>query len=144
MVYLRVNVNLCAYLCFRLKGHITFNVTHGRNMFFWLTESQNSPKTDPLILWLNGGPGCSSLGGLLSELGPFYPDTTGTTLKLNEFSWNTIANVIFLESPSGVGFSTSNNPLDYITGDYQTAQDSVDFLLQFIQIFPQYVGRPLW
>ncbi|VDK27408.1 unnamed protein product [Anisakis simplex] len=68
-------------------------------------ESQNDPKNDPLVLWFNGGPGCSSLGGLIEELGPFYPNPDGKTLFENRFSWNKFANVIFLESPRDVGFS---------------------------------------
>ena len=52
-------------------------------------ESARSPENDPLVLWLNGGPGCSSLGGgFLAELGPFYPTPGGEKLIPNKFAWN--------------------------------------------------------
>jgi carboxypeptidase C (cathepsin A) len=81
---------------------ITVNASHGRRLFYWFVESQNDPANDPVILWLNGGPGCSSLAGLFTELGPFYP-VDGETLAQNPYSWNTVANVIFLESPRSDG-----------------------------------------
>ncbi|GIZ02157.1 hypothetical protein CEXT_648661 [Caerostris extrusa] len=67
-------------------------------------ESQRSPSTDHVILWLSGGPGCSSLGALLNELGPFRMSADGKSLHNNSYSWNRVANLLFLEAPAGVGF----------------------------------------
>eukprot|EP01111_Echinosteliopsis_oligospora_P005467 TRINITY_DN1881_c0_g1_i1.p1 TRINITY_DN1881_c0_g1~~TRINITY_DN1881_c0_g1_i1.p1 ORF type:complete len:459 (-),score=135.72 TRINITY_DN1881_c0_g1_i1:75-1451(-) len=125
-------------------GYINVNETTGRNLFYWFTESRNDPATDPVILWLNGGPGCSSLGGLFEELGPFIPNPDGKTLSLNNYSWNMVANVIFLESPSGVGFSYSTNKEDYQVGDVRTANDSYLFLLSFFQQYPQFAKNPFF
>jgi serine carboxypeptidase-like clade 2 len=87
------------------------------------------------------GPGCSSVGGgMLSELGPFYPTPDGAHLKQNPYSWNKFSNLLFLESPSGVGFSYSNTTSDYVTGDKKTAEDSYKFLVQFFQLYPQYAN----
>jgi len=57
---------------------------------FRFVESQSNPVEDPLILWLNGGPGCSSLIGLLTEVGPFLLNPDGETLRTNAYAWNTV------------------------------------------------------
>ncbi len=80
--------------------------------------------------------------GLLGEHGPFFPDGKG--LQANPFAWNKVANVIYLESPSGVGFSYSDTQSDYKTGDFQTANDSLSFLLEFFEQFPSFKTNPLW
>uniref|UniRef100_A0A914Q2S5 Serine carboxypeptidase n=1 Tax=Panagrolaimus davidi TaxID=227884 RepID=A0A914Q2S5_9BILA len=80
----------------------------GNYMHYWMVTSQTSPGSDPLFLWLTGGPGCSGLGALLTELGPFRPNPDNRTLSENVFSWNKFANILFLESPRGVGFSFQN------------------------------------
>ncbi len=54
-------------------------------------ESESNPVSDPIVLWLNGGPGCSSLGGLLSELGPFHIKPDGRTVYLNQYAWNKVS-----------------------------------------------------
>lgn len=118
----------------------------GRYLFYALAESASRrPEKDPLVLWLNGGPGCSSLGGgFLSELGPVYPTPNGHTLIRNHFSWNHVANMLFLESPAFVGWSWSEREGDKRVGDSRTAQDSLKFVLQFLKRFPKYRDRPLW
>jgi len=126
------------------SGYIVVNASHGRNLFYWFVESQNLPDTDPLVLWLNGGPGCSSLNGLLGENGPFIVNTDGKTLRSNPSAWNQIANVLYLESPSGVGFSYSKTTSDYTTGDYQTTADTVIFLQQWLLQYPQYTNNDFW
>lgn len=62
-------------------------------------------------MWLNGGPGCSSLLGATSENGPFYFDVNSTQFVLNNYSWNLKANVLYLESPADVGYSVSDSDI---------------------------------
>ena len=62
----------------------------------------------PLVLWLNGGPGCSSLDGRSNEHGPILLDKNGT-FKLNNYTWIKAANMIYLESLGNVGFSLINS-----------------------------------
>merc|ERR1712241_543099 len=76
------------------------------NYFFWLFESRSKPETDPLVMWLTGGPGCSSQLALLAENGPCSVNKQGTDTIKNPFSWNSKANVMWVDQPAGTGFST--------------------------------------
>ncbi|CAB3399407.1 unnamed protein product [Caenorhabditis bovis] len=113
-------------------------------LHYWLVESQSNPSTDPLILWLNGGPGCSSLGGFLEELGPFHVNADGETLFENQFSWNKVGNVLFLESPRGVGFSYTTDPNLNTYDDNMTTADTILALQSFFDKFPEYKNRPFY
>src|SRR6266487_635522 len=94
------------------------------HLHYWFVESENDPQNDPVVLWMNGGPGCSSLGGFLSEQGPFHVNPNDTkSLDINKYAWNKIANVIFLEAPAGVGYSYKDNG-NYATDDDKTARDN--------------------
>lgn len=78
--------------------------------FYWHSfASRNQPESDPVQLWLNGGPGCSSFTGMLMELGPCAvtraSNDTPVELEYNEYSWSKNATLIFLDQPVGVGYS---------------------------------------
>ncbi|CAL2234227.1 unnamed protein product [Prunus armeniaca] len=124
-------------------GYVTVDPQAGRALFYYFVESPQDSSTKPLLLWLNGGPGCSSFGyGAMEELGPFRVNSDRKTLFRNEYAWNNVANVLFLESPAGVGFSYSNTTSDYENvGDKRTAQDSYKFLINWLERFPQYKTR---
>ncbi|CAN0855238.1 Serine carboxypeptidase-like 26 [Linum grandiflorum] len=97
----------------QFAGYVTTNEEHGRALFYWFFEAETNPSTKPLLLWLNGGPGCSSIGfGAAAELGPLRVGENGDYLYYNKFAWNKEANLLFLESPVGVGFSYTNASSD--------------------------------
>ncbi|BAF10291.1 serine carboxypeptidase 24 isoform X1 [Oryza sativa Japonica Group] len=129
-------------------GYVAVSEASGRALFYWLTEAAAAAAaaTKPLVLWLNGGPGCSSIAyGASEEIGPFRIKTNGTGLYLNKYSWNREANLLFLESPAGVGFSYSNTTSDLKTsGDERTAQDALQFLISWMSRFPQYRHRDFY
>ena len=109
-----------------------------KHFFYWFFESRNDPENDPIILWLNGGPGCSSSTGLLFELGPSFIDSKLKPVY-NPYSWNTNASVIFLDQPVGVGYSYSNG--EQITNTAAAAKDVFVFLELFFQKFPQFLNN---
>ncbi|XP_047051665.1 serine carboxypeptidase 1-like [Lolium rigidum] len=129
------------------SGYVTVSELHFRELFYYFVEAPYEPATKPLILWLNGGPGCSSLGyGAMTELGPFRVNPDGKTLSRNKHAWNNLANVIFLESPAGVGFSYASNDTNNNdnVGDRRTAEDTFVFLLNWLERFPEYKGRDFY
>ncbi|KAL4181915.1 hypothetical protein AMTRI_Chr12g239790 [Amborella trichopoda] len=130
----------------QFSGYVTVNQTHGRALFYWLTEATSNANEKPLVLWLNGGPGCSSIAfGASEEIGPFRVNKTGHSLYLNKFSWNKDANLLFLESPAGVGFSYTNTTSDLKdSGDERTAQDALVFLIKWLARFPEYRYREFY
>lgn len=128
------------------SGYVAVNEDPGRALFYWFFEAAEEPDSKPLVLWLNGGPGCSSIAyGVAEELGPFHVTPDGKDLYLNQYSWNQEANILFLDSPVGVGFSYSNDSKDILSnGDASTAKDSLEFLKKWFEQFPQYKGREFY
>ncbi|XP_051753716.1 lysosomal protective protein isoform X2 [Ctenopharyngodon idella] len=114
-----------------------FSVADNKHLHYWFVESQKDPANSPVVLWLNGGPGCSSLDGLLTEHGPFLIQDDGATLEYNPYSWNKIANVLYLESPAGVGFSYSDDK-KYTTNDTEVAMNNYLALKTFFKLFPEF------
>ncbi|VDM47719.1 unnamed protein product [Toxocara canis] len=114
--------------------------TQGNYLHYWFMESQGNPSSDPVVLWLNGGPGCSSMGGLFNELGPFRPNPDARTLYENVYSWNKAANMLFLETPRGVGFSYQDTDVNKDTtwDDAKTAEESAAALEDFFNVFEQF------
>ncbi|XP_053145457.1 lysosomal protective protein-like isoform X2 [Hemicordylus capensis] len=119
------------------------DVDGDKHLHYWFVEAQNSPADKPLVLWLNGGPGCSSMMGLLMEHGPFTIQPDGTTLKYNNYAWNKLAHILYLDSPIGVGYSTSDSK-DYRTNDTEVARVNYLALKEFLRLFPEYSSRDLY
>ncbi|XGW09538.1 hypothetical protein V3C99_011654 [Haemonchus contortus] len=114
-----------------------FQVSDTHLLHYWFVESQNEPYKDPLIFWFNGGPGCSSLEGLLKDMGPYSMNFDGKSLRENPYSWNKMASVVYIESPAGVGYSYSTDG-NITTNDDQTSLENYEAVKQFFQTFPQF------
>ncbi|KAL2342815.1 hypothetical protein Fmac_004100 [Flemingia macrophylla] len=122
----------------QFSGYVTVDDMNHKALFYYFVESETDPASKPLVLWLNGGPGCSSLGvGAFSENGPFRPN--GEVLIINEYSWNKETNMLYLETPVGVGFSYAKGGSSYKNvNDETTARDNLVFLHRWFIKFPQY------
>jgi len=118
-------------------------------LHYWFIESESRPSVDPIVLWLNGGPGSSSLIGCLTENGQMALNDDSLRNKYqgvprlfyNPYSWNRKASVIFLESPKGVGFSYCNDQSNCRNTDETTAIDAHEFLVNFFKGFPEYANN---
>jgi len=129
----------------QFSGYITIpgNSGDSKHLHYWFVESMNNPSTDPIAFWTNGGPGCSGLLGFLTEQGPFKPNAD-MSLSENEYAWNKISNMVFIEAPAGVGFSYSDDKADYTTGDAQVATDNYNLIQGFLNRFPEYRANDLY
>eukprot|EP00828_Plagiopyla_frontata_P037272 TRINITY_DN48_c0_g1_i4.p1 TRINITY_DN48_c0_g1~~TRINITY_DN48_c0_g1_i4.p1 ORF type:complete len:541 (-),score=55.41 TRINITY_DN48_c0_g1_i4:181-1803(-) len=112
-------------------------VASSRILHYWYAQVRSplQQANVPLIAWFNGGPGCSSLDGAFYENGPFYfqSESFNTTPIYNPYSWNSIANVPYIEMPAGVGFSVKTDQLPQ--DDYTVAQDVMAGIKQFLTAF---------
>jgi len=117
------------------SGYLMAN--ENREIHYWFIESELDPETKPVMIWTNGGPGCSGMDGLLTEHGPWRP-VEGGQIAYNPYSWNTEVNMVYLEQPFGVGFSTVGEGQQIVGGDQNAADDMDAAIRDFITKFPQY------
>lgn len=87
-------------------------VTETKSLHYVFAESMNDPSSDPVVIWFNGGPGCSSMLAFMQENGPLAIDDGEDYIKTNPFPWNTKANMLWIESPAGVGYSLAGTEED--------------------------------
>lgn len=116
------------------SGYVPVDYHNTRYLFFYFVEAESSSASKPVVLWLNG-PGCSSLLQAFKSNGPFTLTKDG--LVKNPHSWNQVANMLYLESPVGVGFTYSLNSSDRLANDERTTRDNLAFLQKWFKMFPR-------
>lgn len=114
-------------------GYFTVNKNLNSNLFLWFFPSVGDPKNDPIILWLQGGPGATSLFGLFGENGPFSVKSKNG-LKLRKYAWTNSHSMIYIDNPVGTGYSFTNN--GYVQNEAQVGADLYNALIQFFTMFP--------
>lgn len=121
------------------SGYLNLEDPLKKYHYFFVEAQYDSPHA-PLVLWLNGGPGCSSMLGLLQEHGPAIFPGTEETMVLNEYAWNKKANIIYLESPGNVGFSYIDSflPTEVSVNDEIVAVENFQALQSFFRKFPSF------
>ncbi|CAN8235090.1 unnamed protein product [Cochlearia groenlandica] len=130
-------------------GYIGVGEQEKLQLFYYFIKSERNPKEDPLILWLSGGPGCSSLFGLIFENGPLtmkldvyngsIPSLVSTT-----YSWSKTSSIIFLDHPVGSGFSYSRTQLLDKSSDSGQPKRIHEFLQNWLGKHQDFASNPFY
>jgi len=129
------------------SGYVSLPNTTNKEIYYLLTESQNDWRSDPLLIWINGGPGCSSLIGWATENGPWIIYEGETTFSENDYAWNKNASVLYFDNPAGVGFSYCDiaaNASECAFDDSNVGTDMIHFLEGWYLKFPEYINHDLY
>ncbi|KAL4569428.1 hypothetical protein LXL04_025064 [Taraxacum kok-saghyz] len=136
------------------SGYLPVNSSSGSAIFYAFYEAQNTSHTPlsetPLVIWLQGGPGCSSMIGNFYELGPWRVAASVNqkvehlTLERNPGSWNRIFGLLFLDNPIGTGFSIASTPEEIPRDQQAIARHLFIAIRKFIALDPSYKSRPIY
>ena len=124
------------------SGYLTVSSTKSLHYLYHTAHQEGEHL--PLLIWFNGGPYCSSLDGWGEENGPCYLE--GEKFVKNPYSWNKLANVLYIESPAGAGFSliNSNVESELSMDDDIAAHDNLIALIDFFNKFPSLRDKDLY
>ncbi|XP_056159497.1 serine carboxypeptidase-like 18 [Syzygium oleosum] len=117
--------------------------------FYYFVQSTGNPGADPLLLYVNGGPGCSGLNGFLFQIGPLkfnITDYTGglPTLIYEPDAWTKTANIIFIDAPVGAGFSYATTASAYVSTDTLNTAQMQTFLRNWLAAHPSFQTNPVF
>ncbi|XP_010556480.1 PREDICTED: serine carboxypeptidase-like 1 [Tarenaya hassleriana] len=130
-------------------GYVGVGESEEVQLFYYFIKSERKPSEDPVLVWLTGGPGCSSFSGLALEIGPLkfelteYNGTTPTLLPTPD-SWTKSASIIFVDQPAGAGFSYSTTPRGYQASDTRSALLVDQFVRKWMLLHPEFISNPLY
>ncbi|XP_063238456.1 venom serine carboxypeptidase-like [Bacillus rossius redtenbacheri] len=119
------------------SGFFTVDKRHGSNLFFWFFPAERDYENAPVLVWLQGGPGASSLYGLFMEVGPFFVSEDGESLIRNPYSWHKNHSIVFIDNPVGTGFSFTKKDAGYVTTQEEVGEQLHSALEQFFVVFPE-------
>ncbi|KAL4712805.1 hypothetical protein ACJJTC_011875 [Scirpophaga incertulas] len=124
------------------SGYFTVNKQYNANLWFWYFPVMDQPVEDtPWLIWLQGGPGSTSLFGLFTEIGPFtFEDNQ---LKEMMYSWGKNHSLLFIDNPVGTGYSFTDDDLGYATNQTTIGENLYEGLQQFLTVFPELRKAPL-
>ncbi|KAL3340474.1 hypothetical protein AABB24_028886, partial [Solanum stoloniferum] len=130
-------------------GYVGIGKDEEVQLFYYFLESESEPTTDPLLVWLSGGPGCSSVIAIVNEIGPirFVEQVYNGSMPsfvLNPHAWTKIANVIFLDQPVSTGFSYAINSAAYKYTDVQACEYVDEFLRKWLSDHPQFISNTFY
>ena len=115
-----------------------------KKIHYLFFEAQNNAADAPVLIWFNGGPGCSSMLGFMQENGPFRIESGAKKFHPSEFSWNRETNLLYIEQPAGVGYSYCEGIADCTFTDHTSGQDNLTVVLEWYDKFPEYKDNDLY
>lgn len=118
------------------SGFFTVDKRYNSNQFFWYFPAMNNNADAPVLVWLQGGPGGSSIFGLMEENGPLTVDDNGKIVR-REHHWAISHHLIYIDNPVGAGFSFTNDSRGYCTDQTQVGEQLYSTMVQFFQLFPE-------
>ncbi|KAK4441208.1 Serine carboxypeptidase-like 49 [Sesamum alatum] len=124
-------------------GYFRLPHTRSARMFYFFFESRNNRSTDPVVVWLTGGPGCSGSVALFYENGPFHL-ADNLSLIWNDFGWDKVSNLIYVDQPIGTGFSYTSYRGDIRKSTEAASVDFYDFLQAFFRRHPRYAKNDFY
>lgn len=119
------------------SGYFDIDASEYKHYFYWAFASRGDPTSDPVVLWMTGGPGCSSELAALGENGPCTVNAGGGGTTSNPNSWNSHANLVYVDQPAGTGFSYSSRD-GYDTNEAEVAHDMVNFIQALLKAHPEW------
>eukprot|EP00347_Sterkiella_histriomuscorum_P004769 403359180 len=125
------------------SGYVPIDNT-SKKIHYMAALSKAGPTNSPIVIWFNGGPGCSSMLGFLQEHGPYALEDGNKKFTPNKYSWNNEANMFYIESPAGVGFSVCGNQQECKWNDENSADDNMVAILNILQKFPEIMYNDLY
>ncbi|XP_020215288.1 serine carboxypeptidase-like [Cajanus cajan] len=123
-------------------GYYSLPHSKAARMFYFFFESRKS-KDDPVVIWLTGGPGCGSELALFYENGPFHI-ANNLSLTWNPYGWDQASNILFVDQPTGTGFSYSSSTSDFRHDETGVSNDLYDFLQEFFKAHPEFVKNDFY
>ncbi|KAB5586952.1 hypothetical protein PHYPO_G00007410 [Pangasianodon hypophthalmus] len=119
------------------SGYLTVNKSYNSNLFFWFFPAQKKPESAPVLLWLQGGPGGTSMFGLFVEHGP-YVVYKNLTLGYRDFPWTSTYSVLYIDNPVGTGWSFTDDDRGFAKNQDDVGRDLYSALVQFFQLFSEF------
>lgn len=124
-------------------GYVTVDKKCDSNLFFWFFPAEKNFEKSPVSVWLQGGPGASSMYGLFVENGPFLL-TPGNKVKRRKYSWTQVSSYIFIDNPVGTGYSYAKSKDCYSTDENEVGKNLLSAVKQILQMFPEIKSNPFF
>jgi vitellogenic carboxypeptidase-like protein len=133
----KVNLNNITAAADSCAGYLTVDEAHDSNLFFWFFPAASGNPDAPVVLWLQGGPGASSLYSVFNEHGPFTVNEDGELLP-RRHTWTATHSMLYVDNPVGVGYSFTGDEAGYTTNQTAIAENLYAALVQFFELYPEY------